>query len=63
MKFALMHIPSGKVCDVEEGVCYITFDGAPQAQLHIDTELTEWAHNYEVVELPADLVAHVDIQP
>lgn len=55
MKFVLIHTPTGKVCDVEDGVCYLTFDSEQDARDHVKTELAEYAQNYSVQPMPADL--------
>ena len=55
MRYALQHIPTGKVCEVESGTCYATFATIEAAQRSILNDLIEARDEYTVVPLPADL--------
>ena len=58
--FAILHKPSGKICEVENGVCFDVYQTVQLAQASIDEMDIQWQGNYEVVPMPSDLVAFVD---
>lgn len=54
--YCLRHIPSGRICDTENGICYVTFTSRQLAQSAIAFDIDpQWQANYEVCELPANL--------
>lgn len=53
MRYALRHIPTGRVCDVEGMHCYGTYSSLESAKAWLDASIeTRYLANYEVIELP-----------
>ena len=58
--FAILHKPSGKICEVENGVCFDVYATVELAQISIDEVVAGNPDNYEVVVLPSHLAPFKD---
>jgi len=61
--FAILHKPSGKICEVENGVCYEAYATRAAALAAIAEVVAADPANYEVVTMPADLAPFVEAAP